>query len=101
MSERGPRVKLLTNTRYNLYKVTHLGREPWDRLRAKTEHYTKVGTASRCKVCGLTRYEQHYPRSERYEPCHADKRAAPGRALRPGYRHHHHSHEKERYRHPV
>ncbi len=54
MAARGPRVKLLTNIRYNLYKATHLGREPWDRLRARTEHYAKVGTASRCKVCGLS-----------------------------------------------
>jgi hypothetical protein len=54
MSERGARVNALQKIRYRLYKATHLGREPWDRLRAKTEHYAKVGTATRCKVCGLS-----------------------------------------------
>ena len=54
MSERGARVNALTKIRYNLYKAIHLGREPWDWLAAKTEHYAKVGTATRCKVCGLS-----------------------------------------------
>jgi hypothetical protein len=54
MSERGARVNLLTNIRYQLYRATHWGREPWGWLRDKTEHYTKVGTATRCKVCGLS-----------------------------------------------
>jgi len=54
MPERGPRVNLLTTVRYRLYKAGHAGREPWDWLRAKTEHYARVGTATRCKVCGLS-----------------------------------------------
>ncbi len=54
MSERGLRVNVLTRLRYNLYKATHRGREPWDRLRASTERYARVGSATRCKVCGLS-----------------------------------------------
>ena len=54
MPERGQRVNLLTNIRYRLYKAGHAGDEPWDWLRAKTEHYARVGTATRCKVCGLS-----------------------------------------------
>ena len=54
MPERGPRVNLLTAIRNRLYKATHGGREPWDWLRAHTEHYARVGTATRCKVCGLS-----------------------------------------------
>jgi hypothetical protein len=54
MSERGVRVNALTRIRRYLYKATHLGREPWDWLAAKTEQYASVGTATRCKVCGLS-----------------------------------------------
>ena len=54
MSERGLRVNLLTGIRYYLYKATHAGREPWGWLHAQTEHYARVGTATRCKVCGLS-----------------------------------------------
>jgi class 3 adenylate cyclase len=53
-SERGARVNFLTNARYNLYKHTHGGKEPWDRMKEKAEHYARVGTATRCKVCGLS-----------------------------------------------
>ena len=54
MSERGLRVNLLTGIRYYLYKARHAGGEPWGWLRVKTEHYARVGTATRCKVCGLS-----------------------------------------------
>ncbi len=52
--ERGPRVEVLTGIRYYLYRTMHLGQEPWGWLQGKTEHYAKVGTATRCKVCGLS-----------------------------------------------
>ena len=54
MSERGVRVNVLTKIRYSLYRATHLGREPWGWMRAKTERFAEVGTATRCKVCGLS-----------------------------------------------
>jgi len=54
MSERGLRVNLLTGIRYYLYKATHAGREPWDRLQKQTALYARLGTATRCKVCGLS-----------------------------------------------
>ncbi len=53
MSERGLRPRLLARIRHNLYKAIRR-REPWDRLRAQTERYAEVGTATRCKVCGLS-----------------------------------------------
>lgn len=52
--ERGPRVHALTAIRFNLYRATHLGTQPWDWLQRKTHHYAEVGTATRCKVCGLS-----------------------------------------------
>jgi len=50
----GLRVEILTLIRYVFYRATHFGREPWGWLRGKTEHYAAVGTATRCKVCGLS-----------------------------------------------
>ena len=47
-------VNTLQRIRYVLYTATHFGREPWDWLRDKTEHYAEVGTATRCKVCGVS-----------------------------------------------
>ncbi len=52
--ERGPRVNALTAIRYYTYKATHFGREPWGRMQGMTERYTRIGTATRCKVCGLS-----------------------------------------------
>ena len=54
MSERGLRVNLLTGIRYSLYKATHAGREPWGWLQEQTALYARLGTATRCKVCGLS-----------------------------------------------
>ena len=54
MAEQGVRAALLSRIRYRLYKAIHLGREPWDRVRAEIEHQSLVGTAYRCKVCGLS-----------------------------------------------
>ncbi|MDP2673413.1 MAG: hypothetical protein Q8Q00_00695 [Dehalococcoidia bacterium] len=54
MSERGLRVNLLTGIRYYLYKATHAGREPWGWLQGQTAFYARLGTATRCKVCGLS-----------------------------------------------
>ena len=54
MPERGLRVNLLTNIRYNLYKATHAGREPWGWMQEQTALYARLGTATRCKVCGLS-----------------------------------------------
>ncbi|MEE8346857.1 MAG: hypothetical protein V3S20_05875 [Dehalococcoidia bacterium] len=54
MDQRDFRVNFLTKLRYILYRATHRGREPWDWLSKQTEHYAKVGTATRCKVCGLS-----------------------------------------------
>jgi hypothetical protein len=53
MSERGVRPRLLAGIRRILYKAIRR-REPWDWLAAKTEQYASVGTATRCKVCGLS-----------------------------------------------
>jgi len=50
----GSRVRFLQGIRYRLYKRIHGGREPWDKLQAQTERYAQVGTATRCKVCGLS-----------------------------------------------
>ena len=52
--EAGPRTRALRGLRYGLYKATHPGREPWPRLAGLTERYARVGTATRCKVCGLS-----------------------------------------------
>ncbi|MDO8617037.1 MAG: hypothetical protein Q7T33_15110 [Dehalococcoidia bacterium] len=52
--ERGPRVNALTAIRYYAYKATHFGREPWDWMKGLTQRYAQVGTATRCKVCGLS-----------------------------------------------
>lgn len=52
--EAGLRVRLLRPIRYTLYKATHGGREPWPWLTEMTDHYARVGTATRCKVCGLS-----------------------------------------------
>ncbi len=52
--EAGLRTRLLRPIRYTLYKATHRGREPWPWLAEMTEHYTRVGSATRCKVCGLS-----------------------------------------------
>lgn len=54
MADEGVRPRLLARLRYNLYKATHGGREPWDRLRAQIERLGRIGTARRCKVCGLS-----------------------------------------------
>ncbi len=54
LDEAGLRTRLLRATRYGLYKATHGGREPWPGLSEMTEHYARVGTATRCKVCGLS-----------------------------------------------
>ena len=54
MKERGLRVNVLAAIRYFTYRATHLGREPWGRLQQTTEYYSQVGTATRCKVCGLS-----------------------------------------------
>jgi len=48
------RVGVLRKVRYNLYRTTHGGREPWNALARSAAHYAKVGTATRCKVCGLS-----------------------------------------------
>ena len=52
--ERGVRANLLTMIRYLGYRARHGGKEPWDSLKQRTEHYAQVGTATRCKVCGLS-----------------------------------------------
>lgn len=52
--ERGFRVNLWTAIRYLYFKATHGWREPWDDLARRTVHYARVGTATRCKVCGLS-----------------------------------------------
>jgi len=52
--EAGLRVRLLRPVRYVLFRATHRGREPWPRLSEKTAHYARLGTATRCKVCGLS-----------------------------------------------
>ena len=54
MPDDGLRVGILRRVRYNLYKATHAGREPWDRLQEQTALYARLGTATRCKVCGLS-----------------------------------------------
>jgi len=52
--EAGARTRALRVIRYVAYKAMHRGREPWDWLTGMTEHYTRVGTATRCKVCGVS-----------------------------------------------
>ena len=52
--EAGARTRALRQLRYGLYKATHPGREPWPRLASLTDRYARVGTATRCKVCGLS-----------------------------------------------
>ncbi len=52
--ERGPRVNVLTMMRYLYFKASHGWREPWGDLARRTEHYAEVGSATRCRVCGLS-----------------------------------------------
>src|SRR3990170_1023970 len=52
--EAGARTRVLRGIRHAAYKATHLGREPWPKLSDMTEHYARVGTATRNKVCGLS-----------------------------------------------
>ena len=52
--EAGTRTRLLREARYFLYRRLHGGREPWPELSDMTGHYARVGTATRCKVCGLS-----------------------------------------------
>ncbi len=47
-------MRLLRRIRYFRYKATHGGRDPWSSLSQKAAHYAGVGTATRCKVCGLS-----------------------------------------------
>ena len=54
MPDDGLRVGILRRIRYNLYKASHGGREPWDRLQEQTALYARLGAATRCKVCGLS-----------------------------------------------
>jgi adenylate cyclase len=48
------RVQVLRGIRQGLYRLAHGGREPWDELSEMTARYARVGTATRCKVCGLS-----------------------------------------------
>ncbi|MDZ4278941.1 MAG: adenylate/guanylate cyclase domain-containing protein [Dehalococcoidia bacterium] len=52
--EAGLRTRFLRALRYRAYRATHRGHEPWDHLGELTAHYSHVGTATRCKVCGLS-----------------------------------------------
>ncbi len=55
MDEPEPRrVRLFRGIRQGLYRRTHGGSDPWDELSRMTAHYAEVGTATRCKVCGLS-----------------------------------------------
>ncbi len=52
--EDGAGVRLLRGIRQSLWRATHGGQEPWGELSRMTAHYAEVGTATRCKVCGLS-----------------------------------------------
>jgi adenylate cyclase len=52
--EAGTRTRFLRGLRGWLYRATHGGREPWARLAGMTDRYARFGTATRCKVCGLS-----------------------------------------------
>src|SRR3989304_898772 len=54
MPDEGLRVGILRRIRYNLYKASHGSRPPWDRLQEQTALYARLGSARRCKVCGLS-----------------------------------------------
>jgi len=54
LDEAGPRTRALRALRYVSYRAMHGGREPWGWLTEKTEHFTRVGSATRCKVCGVS-----------------------------------------------
>lgn len=54
IDEAGGRTRVLRVIRYLTYRATHGGNEPWGRLTEKTQRYARVGTATRCKVCGVS-----------------------------------------------
>lgn len=48
------RLGLLRSIRQGLYRRTHGGQDPWEALSRMTRRYAQVGSATRCKVCGLS-----------------------------------------------